>query len=257
MVEVEMESEVFLAPNEPIRFLVIGAGGTGTFLLDPLIRYLTTYFGGQDGWELGVIDGDSVEEKNLSRQLFDPSAVTVNKAVAIVNKFSYLQNLMAIPEYLSADNIQQFLNEKCVVLIAVDNTPVRVLIEEHCTGLNNCAVINGGNEEFTGSTQLWIRQNGSNRTPNLTFLHPEITKDGEDRAAMTCQEIAHIQGGEQLITANMASAMFMLTALMQIMPYVMGKDAFGDSGIRWTEIQFNLNTATTYAMDNREKRGWD
>src|SRR3970282_710134 len=119
------------------RYVLIGAGGTGTHLLPPLLAYLTTYHDGVDSdvWELGVIDGDNVEPKNLSRQLFNPSTLTLNKARASVLPFRYMRNLVAIPDYLGPDNIEKHLTEGCVVLIAVDNFPVRALIERHCLTL--------------------------------------------------------------------------------------------------------------------------
>ena len=119
-------------------------------------------------------------------------------------------------------------------------------------------VINGGNEEATGSTQLWIRCGGKDITPPISFLHPEILAGGEDRAEMSCQAIAQLDGGTQLITANMASAMFMLVALMQIAPIILNEFNNADLAdpIVWTELQFNLPKGTTFATDNRSRRGW-
>lgn len=231
------------------RYALIGAGGTGTHLLDPLVRYLTTHHRGTDPsvWQLGIIDGDAVETKNLERQLFDITALDVNKANAAAARYESLAGVVAIPEYLSAANIARYITNGTVVLIAVDNFPVRALIEDHVATLQDALVINGGNERDTGSCQVWLRIGGEDVTPRLSFLHPELRAPGEDRAAMSCTEVAKLPGGDQLIVANMASAMWMLSALMQF-------QTTGDT--RWTEIQFDITTGATVGLDQRARKGW-
>lgn len=227
------------------RYTVVGAGGTGTQLLTSLIPYLRTYH--QDNkFTVGVIDGDKVEEKNLSRQLFHPASVQMNKARAAVTAFDGMKNIIAVPEYLGDSNVDRFITEGSVVLICVDNFPVRAKIEQFCHTLENVVVINGGNEEDTGSCQIWVRENGINVTPPLSFLHPEINSEGIDRSELSCQEVAALPGGEQLIIANMASALWMLTALMD----------YHRSKIPWTELHFDLASGITQGFDNRERKGW-
>ena len=142
----------------------------------------------------------------------------------------------AVQEYLSESNIDRLISDGDYVYICVDNYPVRALIEKYCATLGNVVVINGGNEKDTGSCQ--------DITPKLSFLHPEILAPGENRAEMTCQQIAELPGGEQLIVANMASAMFMLTALISF---------HQKEELVWTEIQFDLGTnRVAIGMDQRE-----
>lgn len=232
------------------KLLLVGAGGTGSHFLAPGLTYLKTFYGNADPnvWQFGVMDGDDVEGKNLERQLFDPSLVHLNKAKASLYPYPSMTNLIAIPEYLGTDNISRYITEDMTVLIAVDNFPVRALIEDHCLNLNNVAVINGGNEIDTGSCQIWIRQDGKNITPPISFLHPEIRRPGIDRAELSCQQIAELPGGEQLIVTNMSSAMYMLLALM----------AVNVNEVKWTEVQFSLTSIRdTYEVDNRQIRGWN
>lgn len=228
-----------------ISYALIGAGGSGTHLLTPMAKYLTT-FHGTEPWRLGVFDGDTVEPKNLERQLFADHAVTMNKAEAVVAALGDL-HVTAIPEYLSGDNIARYLQDGTIVLIAVDNYPARALIERHMATLANGVVINLGNEESTGSCQVWIRRDGKNVTPPISFLHDEILSGGNDRAEMSCAQIALIPGGEQLIIANMASALYGLTALHL---YHQASEEY------WTELHFDLMAGKTYAVDMRPRRGW-
>ena len=267
---------------ETDKYLLIGVGGTGSFLLSPLIRFLTTHYrNSENSWELFLVDGDDVEEKNLDRQLFDESAIKSNKAVAASIPYGYLSKVFPVDEYLGKDNIDQLITDGCTVFIGVDNLPTRARIQAHCLTLSNCVVINGGNEFSTGSCQMWIRKDGENITPVLTFLHPEISSKGADRATMSCAAIAALDGGEQLITANMTSAMWILSALMVYRKYTLSVaknkatiDALRDEGkevpetlrdeaakdasiIKWTEIQFDLEKGESYGMDLRGKVGWN
>lgn len=233
---------------EPVkRYLLIGAGGTGTSFLDPALRYLRAHHGGNSDpgvWQFGVLDGDSVEPHNLDRQIFRPETIKMNKAQAAVQPHVYMGNVIPIPEYLGRHNAAQYLSDGITIFIAVDNFPVRSIIESFCLTLENCVVINGGNELDTGSCQIWIRKDGENVTPPLSFLHPQIHEPGQDRAEMTCEEIAALPGGGQLIAANMASAMYMLSALIST-----------HQVLKWTEAQWSI-FGRSDTMDNRDLRGW-
>lgn len=242
------------------RYLLIGSGGTGTHILDPLLRYLTTHHEGSDPtvWQFGVMDGDAIEAKNLERQLFDPTQILMNKAAAAVKPHQHMGNVLAITEYLGPHNIAQYFSDGIVVFIAVDNFKVRALIEQFCLTLPNSIVINGGNEKSTGSCQIWIRRDGENQTPPLSFLHPELATEDGDRSEMSCEEIAKLPGGEQIIAVNAFSAIMMLTALVNV----------HQDKVAWTETQFDLFSGTmikngesipapiSVSMDNRELRGW-
>ncbi len=228
-------------------YLMVGAGGTGTHLLAPLISYLTTFHHDED-WRLGIMDGDSVEAHNLERQLFNPAAVTMNKAKAALLPYPHMKNVVAIEDYLGGGNIEDTIHDGDTVLICVDNFPVRSLIESYCNTLRNVTVINGGNERDTGSCQIWVRSDGKNDTPAMSFIHPEIHNPGIDRAELSCAEIATIPGGEQLIVTNMTSAMYMLLALM----------AVNTHDITWTELEFDLtNPKATVSTDYRVLEGWN
>jgi molybdopterin/thiamine biosynthesis adenylyltransferase len=232
-----------------LKYVLVGSGGTGTHVLHPLIAYLTSR---EDSFDLAVIDGDTVEKHNLMRQLFTPINVMQNKAQSAVEPFGYLPNVRAIPEYLGKANIGYIVEEGSIVLIAADNFTIRFLIQEHAQGLQNCVVINGGNEFDTGSCQIYIRQNGENITPPLSFLHPEVEEADSDRAELSCQQIAALPSGGQLITTNMASALWMLQTLMD---YHDGKYTNGENAP--TEIQFDLGAKKeVIGMDFRIRSGW-
>ena len=83
------------------RVLVVGAGGLGC----PVLQYLTAAGIGT----LGVIDGDTVAESNLQRQiLFGPADVGYLKATVAVARLSAqnpLITLRAHTHWLTADTV--------------------------------------------------------------------------------------------------------------------------------------------------------
>jgi hypothetical protein len=115
--------------------------------------------------------------------------------------------------------------------------------------MEDITVINAGNELSDGNVQLWVRENGINQTPPITFMHPEIVfRSADDRAAMTCQQAAALPGGGQLILANQQAAAWMLAALWR---YHTGEWRTG-----WTELQFDLSKGTVHHIDMRTWEGW-
>jgi ThiF family len=226
------------------RYALVGAGGTGSILLPILARYLRSHHA-DDDWLLAVIDGDQVEGHNLSRQLFHEPDINTMKATAAAAR-TRDPRVLAITEFIADDNIERILVEGTTILIAADNYTVRGRIERHVLSLENGVVINGGNEAATGSCQIWVRENGKNVTPPLSFLHDEIHSGGHDPASLSCVELAALPGGEQTIVANMASALWMLTALHKVLT--------GD--IRWNDLQWDLVPGLIEAVDTSPRKGW-
>lgn len=230
-------------------YIQIGAGGTGTHLIGPMLAYLETYHANrQEQWQYVIIDGDNFEPKNLSRQLFDPGYVTTNKAEAMAQMYSRYP-VLAVPRFIGAEDLTMMFTESDTVFICADNHSIRALVQARALQLQDCVVINSGNEEHDGNVQLWVREGGENKTPKLTYLHPEITFLAEDdRSAMSCQQAAQLPGGGQLILANQQAASWMLAALWR---YHEGLWREG-----WTELQFDLRAGTTHALNMRERRNW-
>lgn len=230
-------------------YFVVGAGGTATMLMPSLTTYLDSYHRNRgEEYRIAIYDGDAFETKNMDRQFFDPELVTVNKATAMETMYGTRFPVIGIPKYLGEENLPQ-IEAGDIILICADNYTIRRRIEDHVLGLKDAVVINGGNEKTDGSVQLWVRAKGKNVTPRLTYLHPEIKiLDGDDRAAMSCQQVAELPGGEQLIVANMTSANHMLTALWR---YHSGLPKDG-----WTELQFDLKAGQVEHLNHRLNKGW-
>ena len=197
-------------------YMLLGAGGTGSILYPLLRAYLRAYHRNMGNeWSIFVADGDEIEPHNLDRQLFEGRYVMGNKAEALLEQYP-TEQATPVAKYLGEEDIRKGIRDGDIVLIAVDNFPVRSHIENHAKTLDNAVVINGGNEMYHGTTQIWVRKDGQDITPPLSEGHPEIHRPGDDRAEMSCQAIAELPGGEQTIVANAASAGWMLRALTAV-----------------------------------------
>jgi hypothetical protein len=239
------------------NYVMVGAGGTGTHLLRPLYMYLSSYHLPAD-WMLFVLDGDVVEDKNLLRQSFAPGDITFNKALAAARMLQDDFHVRPFPEYLSEENIARFIKSGDTVFICADNFTVRKRIEDHARTLDNITIINGGNEKWDGSVQLWVREKGKDVTPRIGYLHPEIAiAIGEDRAEMTCQQAAALPGGEQTLVANLTSATWMLTALWRkhTNGHVLSRKQ-EPGPLSWTEVQFDALHGTVEHIDQRMSSHW-
>jgi ThiF family protein len=242
-------------------YFMVGAGGTGSHLLPALLTYLRNYHANQenDGYQVVIADGDIFEEKNLNRQLFTDGLVTINKAQAMLLMYPG-HPMIAVDRYIGKADIEQMIQDGDCVLICADNFSVRHLIVDHAKTLDNVTVINAGNEELSGSVQLWVRENGENVTPPITYGHPEIVFRAEDdRSGMDCITAQQLPGGEQHILANMTAATFMLAAIAR---WHNGEFRVQDHNIGWTELQFDLFSkdlgagVLVQAANMRERKNW-
>lgn len=110
------------------RVLCIGAGGLGS----PVLQYLAAAGIGF----ISVVDGDSVDESNLQRQiLFSEADVGINKAIAAVSRLKQSNSKLqyqAYPFFLARGKGEDLFKGSDVVIDATDDHRVRHLINELC-----------------------------------------------------------------------------------------------------------------------------
>ncbi|MGQ4893375.1 MAG: ThiF family adenylyltransferase [Candidatus Njordarchaeia archaeon] len=195
----------------PKYYYVIGAGGIGSWLLPPLVRTLVS-----DNLNieyLQIWDGDKYEESNSFRQEFAYSLIGKNKAEAqtilYTKRYGGRINILAMPKYISKDNIHT-LKDKCVIFSCVDNHVCRKILSNHAKTLSNVLLISGGNELHDGNVQAYYKEEKYEIIPPIEDRHPEIaTTDDGDRSQMSCEEIANLPGGGQIIVTNLMAATLM------------------------------------------------
>lgn len=199
--------------------VVIGCGGIGSWLLPPLLRFLSAerYRG-----EIHLWDGDRYSTGNAQRQEFSPEALGANKAEAQAEAFQALYPALALvawPAYVTATNAGESVRESSVVLVAVDNHPARAVIARQAASLLDVCVLSAGNEMRDGNVHVTLRTGGVDRTVPLLERHPEIaaTRRG-DRATAGCEDQID-RGQTQLLVTNFMAAAGLLAAFHALWTY--------------------------------------
>lgn len=131
--------------------LVIGAGGLGSSLLYCLA--------GAGVGKIGFMDDDIVSLSNLNRQFLhfekDIGSLKVNSAYEKLHAFNSSVALVPIPEKLTADNIDKFIPDYDIVILAVDCIASRYIVNDACCKYNK-PLVNGGVNGMTGMLNLVI-----------------------------------------------------------------------------------------------------
>lgn len=131
MLTIDPPIPFLLPPEAPIRLVLVGAGGTGSHVLQSLAR-LAVHVRQQPGptLDLVVIDGDTVEPKNVGRQLFSPGDVGRNKAQALAERFSAVFGLpiIALPKMAELADLGELYSRRAVhsaivILVGAVDTP--------------------------------------------------------------------------------------------------------------------------------------
>jgi predicted dinucleotide-binding enzyme len=167
--------------KETKKIKIIGLGGIGSHLVEPLCRYLdyVDYL-----VELALFDGDSYEDKNQQRQRFsEKENKAKHTAKNMQNMFPRLY-IKAKNVYITEDNVISSVRENDIVFMCVDNNATRKLVSERCEELNNVVLISGQNGDANwkpnhGTVIVYIRKDGQDVTRSLTDLHSKI-KEPED-----------------------------------------------------------------------------
>ncbi len=159
--EIGMEGQLRL---KNAKVLVIGCGGLGC----PVLLYLCAAGVGQ----LGIVDGDLVDESNLHRQvLYSPEDLGKNKALIAAEKLATQNPHISIRSYpvlLDSENCIDIFSEYEMVVDGTDNFSARYLINDACVYLNK-VLVSGAIYKFEGQVAVFNYQNG----PTYRCLYPE------------------------------------------------------------------------------------
>ncbi len=192
-----------------MNIAIIGLGGVGSALLDPICRFLQyseKIHAGDP--KITLIDGDSYEEKNRTRQLFLQLG---NKAQTKRNECKRrFQDITfdVIEEYVYAENVMEIIKEGTIVFLCVDNHKTRKVVSDHARKLKDVVIISGGNEYIDGNVQIYMKEGGEEITPSLTDYHPEIRNPGDKSPEeMSCEELSKSE--PQLLFTNLTVATIM------------------------------------------------
>lgn len=203
--EITLEKVLQFQPEEQTtyHFLVVGAGGTGGYLLPNLARQVSLSNQVMKGQgfrphTITVIDADDVEEKNLTRQNFIPNDIGKNKAKVLATRYAksfgvpisyieeYIESVMQVNEYLQNITSSVFQNPdngsvkqmRVVVIDCVDNTKTRHFLKTAVSNFTRCPTdfISSGNEERAGQVVFAPNQNIGNKHSLFRALDKDDNK---------------------------------------------------------------------------------
>ncbi len=172
---------------------IIGCGGGGSWLAYVMSRLVNPNL-------ITLVDGDTLEEKNLDRQLFSEDDVGKNKAEALAYRLKTKYSNHWYNEYLFQHEPGDWL------FGCVDNNPGRNSVLKSCD-LYDCKAIIPANEVHSSEAYVYLPE-WRNTHLDPRKYYPEIGTDetGDPaRRAIGCIEKIK-EGNIQLVTANFMSA---------------------------------------------------
>ena len=165
--------------SKPIKVLLVGAGGTGSRVLEQLVclhRALRAK-GHPHGLQVTVMDMDVVSPSNIGRQAFYPCDVGQFKSVTLVNRANMALGGEAIWD-ASLDQLTDTHRVRDVDLVigAVDNRAARKAI---MTSLPGSYWLDFGNRSEDGQVVLGqipysYAKSNTDRLPHIGDLYPEL-----------------------------------------------------------------------------------
>ena len=186
-------------PVQPIKFVVVGAGGTGGRLIPPLMQVVRRID------SVAIVDGDHVEDRNLARQNFRTRDVGVNKAEVMVQRYRREGIQMnAYGAMLNEKNYKEIFQgvERFVILGCVDNSKARRQMQA-IMNQYSAIWIDGGNETRGG--QVIISAHGWN------FDVKGVGKGGWTIKGMQAMPQLLVQRKEEEIEASCADRLDLQT----------------------------------------------
>lgn len=226
-----------LKPSHITNILLIGCGGTGSYIIPNLVRLIAN---SKQPICLTIADADLVENKNLVRQNFIKSDVGKNKAEALAKRYSaaFGIQIQFIPKYLetaedvgnalrnASANGVAFGGQTPLVISCVDNIKSRSFMVEalrlyypYRGYLLDC-----GNEDVAGQVLLSCLSDektattGVYRTPHIFEVFPELKERAKtDKLAseLSCAEMA--ESSAQFGFVNLTAATLALNFIYDLL----------------------------------------
>jgi len=246
--------------TSPVKVIVLGAGGTGGYVIPHLYRLA---FSRKGYMRIIVCDGDIVEEKNLIRQNFVEQDIGRNKAQVLAERYSaafgiecqykpyFIETKEELTELVTPDfkkswhqNIPE--TQRIILLGCVDNNKSRALCHEVFNKCEDIIYIDAGNSEYTGQVCCGVRQKGRTLYRPVCSRHPELLKE-EDKfpSELSCAE--RTVSAPQSVTANLFASTAMTSFLYDLL-------ICGDLKTRYTAFSSKLISMRAETVKPRKKR---
>ncbi len=215
--------------RRPIRILVVGAGGTGSAITMglPYLDQALRVWGRFAGFEVLLMDADTVSGTNCIRQPFSVSDIGQNKATVLVNRINLFWGTrwLAEPSNFDDRTFDRIQDAPVDLLIGcVDSRAARNIIARALTKATNRTAywLDLGNNAASGQYVLGQPLNARNRKKSVRLrtiseLYPEIidAEAGED-SLPSCSAVEALDRQEPFINQTLAaSALAMLARLFR------------------------------------------
>jgi len=207
--------------SSKFHLVLVGCGGTGSFLAGHIARLLTGSVIGETIGDILLIDGDSVEPKNVGRQLFSKRDIGKNKAEVLANRYNqaFGLDIYWCPEFLTRDNFSEIIpdsnrNHPVLILGCLDTAAARKIILDKVMDKwgNQAWWLDAGNGQYAG--QIVLGSTGSiekissgigaylvEYLPYPPLVFPDLVNPVQDiEKPLSCAEM--LQSEEQSLNVN-------------------------------------------------------
>ena len=209
----------YLVPElRTVSICLIGCGGTGSHIAQSVAR-LAAHCRDTGGPEivLALVDGDTVEQQNVGRQLFGAADVGKNKAQVLAARLSAVFGLAisAFPHMLKQERIAG--QGYSVLVGAVDSAAGRRVIKNQLAYYNSPwnLWLDCGNHEASGQVVVGsagdaqgmhgvLKLGMCGRLPTAPLIYPELLVDAPPRPREDCA--AAMQDNAQSLMVNQMMA---------------------------------------------------
>ncbi len=194
-----------------------GAGGNGSLIALLLSRLIA---GLNINPQYTILDGDTVEKKNLTRQHFAINDIDRNKAEVLAERYSthFNINIQYMDSYIeSVESLYPVLGHNFgtlpILIGAVDNHKARKILHEAYSKLNTACYIDCGCEETYGQAVIGYKKLGQEYLKPAAYYYPEMLEDTAP------PQVGCAEAPVQDISANIFSAAAVFFYLNNILAF--------------------------------------
>lgn len=180
-----------------MNIYIIGAGGVGSWLAPAMCKLV-------DPYSITIVDGDTLEEKNMDRQLFDELDIGHFKADALALRYGCKSDSRYFMHGSFAVEKEDWF------MVCVDNNPARMAVLESCDCYGARAIF--GSNEVTSAEAFYYQPDWKGSPHDPRVYYPEMIEDKSNdprAAAIGCTGKAQ-EENRQLVSANISAMSLML-----------------------------------------------
>ncbi|HYG60722.1 MAG TPA: ThiF family adenylyltransferase [Symbiobacteriaceae bacterium] len=196
--------------------IIVGAGGIGSALFQDLCRFLPHTL------DIHLVDGDTVEGKNIQRQMFSRKDLGRNKAEALQEKGTMALGLDRIYHHAwfleGSHQLHQIAQHYSRVTLvgAVDNHPARRVMEawvQQAADKRTVYYVDCANEESRGEVVAVFADKAGVQGAFRSQVDPAVlTDDRGDPLKKSCNQLLD-EGNRQVLATNRKAAIIALECI--------------------------------------------